>query len=51
MSGDVDSARRNVKTLVPKMVFVVTDKDTRLGSKSKFSGVMKEWQTFTTQYF
>jgi hypothetical protein len=52
MSGNVDSAGGNVKTLLPRMVFVVTDKGTRFGSKGKFSGVIgtKEWPTFTAKY-
>jgi len=37
MSGNVDSARWKVKTLESKMVFAVPDKNTRSGSKGKFS--------------
>jgi hypothetical protein len=36
MSGNVDFARWKVKTLVSKMVFAVTDKNTS-GSEGKFS--------------
>jgi hypothetical protein len=51
MTCDVDFARGNVKTFIPKMIVAISNEYAWFWSKSKFGGIVRteEWPTFTSK--
>jgi hypothetical protein len=51
MTCNIDSTRRDMKTFIPKMIFVVSYERAECGTERKFSRVIwtKEWPTLAAK--
>jgi hypothetical protein len=53
MSCNVNFTGRNMKAFIAKVVFAISNKHARRGTKGKFGGVIwsKKWPAFTAKNF